>query len=78
MRASLVGTSPFKGLVNSGKMPATMHSPEMSEDEDRSSEGDVVEPMKLVDGSDEEKSCVDEDEDEEAGSVGKSLVIGVC
>jgi hypothetical protein len=71
MRASLARASPFK----SSKPLATMHSPEMSEDEDRSFEDDVVAPLKFIEESDEERGGVDEDEEETGGGSGESLAI---
>ena len=74
MRASLARASPFKSLVKTGKVPGTVDSPGMSGDEGCSFEDDVVAPSKLMDDSDEDRSWVDDDE---VGSGGESLVIGV-
>ena len=74
MSASMTRTSPFKSLAKSRKVPATIHSPEMSGDEDRSFEDDVVAPLKLFEESDKDRGWVDEDE--EAGSSGESLATG--
>ncbi len=74
MRANLTRTSPFKSLVESGKVPGTLYSPEMSEDEGRSFEDDTVVPSKLMDESDEDRGW--SGEDEEAGSCGESFATG--
>ena len=49
MRAMLTRTSPFKSLVESGKVPGTLHSPDLSEDEGHSFEDDTVVPSKYMD-----------------------------
>ena len=54
-------------------MPGIAHSPELSEDEGRSSEGDAVASSKRTEESDEGRSWADEDD---VGSGGESLVIG--
>ena len=73
MRANLTKASPFKSLLEGGKVPGTLHSPEMSEDEGRSFEDDTVMPSKLMDDSDEDRDWVGEDD--EAGSCGESFAI---
>jgi hypothetical protein len=75
MRADLTRTSPFKSFVVSGKMPATPHSPEMSEDEGHSFEHDAVLPSKFMYESDEERGWAGEDE--VADSCGEFFAIGV-
>ena len=74
MRAMLTRTSPFRSLVESGKVPGTLHSPEMSEGEGHSFEGDTVVPSKYMDESDEDRGWAGEEE--EAGSCGKSFGTG--
>ena len=71
MRASLTRTSPFKSLVESGKVPGTLHSPEMSEGEGHWFEDDTVVPSKFMDESDEDRGWAGEED--EADSCGKSF-----
>ena len=75
MRANLTRTSPFKSLVVTGKMPASAHSPEMSEDEGNSLEDNTIAPSKFIYDSDEDRSWAGEDE--EAGGCGESFAINV-
>jgi hypothetical protein len=76
MRANLERGSPFKSLVESGKVPAAMYSPEMSDDEERSFGDGAGAPSKLMGESDEDRGWVGEDE--EAGGYGESLAIGIA
>jgi len=62
--------------VKSGKVPGTMYSPEMSEDEERSFDGDGGTPSRLIGESDEDRGSADEEE--EAGSGGESLAMDVA
>ena len=75
MRANLTRTSPFKSLLEGRKVPGTLQSPEMSEDEGRSFEDNTVVPSKFVDDSDEDRGWAGEDD--EAGSCGESFATRV-